>query len=149
MNRSFHALLLFALCVPAATVQADPSAGTEKFGDYLIHYNALSTQVLGADMARQYSIERSPSRGMLNISVQKVAADGTATPVAAEISGEATNLTGQKSPITIREIPDLYVSYIGLFKVVAPDTYTFTLSIKPAGSAQAYNLRFNQNFVGE
>lgn len=149
MSLSLHALLFFALFAPVATAQANPSDGTDKFGDYLIHYNALSTQVLSPDMARKYSIERSPERGMLNISVQKVASDGTATPVAAEISGEATNLTGQNSPVTIREIPDLYVSYVGLFKVVAPDTYTFALSIKPEGSGQAYELRFSQDFVAE
>lgn len=149
MTRLLSLLIGAGLLASTAMAQEDPSAGTRKFGEYLIHYNALSTQVLGEDMARQYSIERSKNRGMLNISVQKMAPDGTATPVAAEISGEASNLSGQKSPITIREIPDLYVSYVGLFDVAAPDTYTFALSIKPAGSGQAYDLRFSQNFVAE
>ena len=138
-----------ALLGAAAPALADTSFGIQKFGDYLIHYNALSTQSLNADMARQYSIERSDKRGLINISVQKVAADGTAAAVNAEIRGEATNLTGQKSPITIREIPDLYVSYIGLFDVAPPDTYSFDLSIKPAGADRAYEVRFSQNFVAE
>ncbi len=139
------AIALIAIAVPAV---AD-SSGTEKFGHYLVHYSALSTQLLNTKMAEQYAIERSPTRGLINLSVQQVAADETATAVAATISGEAVNLTGQKSPITIREIPDLYVSYIGLFDVAAPDTYTFTISIKPKGSEQSFTLKFNKNFVAE
>ena len=145
LTRPLFALTVFAIAAPAF---AD-SSGTETFGDYLVHYSALSTQILNERMAEQYSIERSPKRGLINLSVQKVAADESATAVAAIISGEAVNLTGQKTPITIREIPDQYVSYIGLFDVVAPDTYTFTLSIKPEGSEQNFTLRFNKNFVAE
>jgi hypothetical protein len=143
------------ICLAGAVLSAssvamgDPSEGTTQFGDYLVHHNALSTEVLGADMARQYAIERSPTRGMLNLSVQKIADDETATPVAAEIHGEATNLSGLRSPITIREIPGTYVSYVGLFDVSPPDTYTFVLSIKPAGSDQTHTLRFSQNFVAD
>ena len=149
MNPLARIATAIALLVAAVPALADASTGTQKFGDYLIHYNALSTQSLNADMARQYSIERSDKRGLINISVQKVAADGTAAAVNAEIRGEATNLTGQKSPIAIREIPDQYVSYIGLFDVAPPDTYSFDLSIKPAGADRAYEVRFSQNFVAE
>lgn len=148
MNTLIQRIAAVALMAGATPALAD-SSGTEKFGDYLVHYSALSTQLLNAGMADQYSIQRSPKRGLINLSVQKVSADETATAVAATISGEAVNLTGQKTPITIREIPDLYVSYIGLFDVAAPDTYTFTLSIKPEGSTQAFTLRFNKNFVAE
>lgn len=146
MNSQLRNLIGLPLIASAAT---DPSSGTETFGRYLVHYSALSTQRLNEQMAKQYSIERSPKRGLLNISVQVVATDETTTAVAATISGEASNLTGQKTAITIREIPDLHVSYIGLFDVVAPDTYTFTMSIKPEGSEQSFTLRFSKNFVAE
>jgi hypothetical protein len=145
LTRCLAATLLLA----SSTAAIADSGGTEKFGQYLVHYSALSTQILNEQMAEQYSIKRSPDRGLINLSVQKVAADETAEAVKATISGEATNLTGQKTPITIREIPDLYVSYIGLFDVAAPDTYTFNLSIKPEGSDQSFTLRFNKNFVAE
>ena len=148
MNTLLRNLLGLPLIASASAAAAD-SSGTETFGDYLVHYSALSTQLLNAEMARQYAIERSPKRGLLNISVQQVAADKTTTAVAASITGEASNRTGQKTAITIHEIPDLYVSYIGLFDVVAPDTYTFTLTIKPEGSGQSFNLRFSKNFVAE
>lgn len=148
MNIMIRSLIGLSLIASASSAFADAS-GTQTFGRYLVHYSALSTQLLNEQMARQYSIERSPKRGLLNLSVQKVAADQTTTAVAATISGEATNLTGQKTAITIREIPDLYVSYIGLFDVVPPDTYTFTLTIKPEGSEQTFTLSFSKNFVAE
>jgi hypothetical protein len=120
----------------------------QRFGAYEVHYNALATSTLSADVAKQYSITRSARGGMLNIAVQKPGADGSSVAVTATISGEATNLTGQKSPIAFREIAGADVSYVGLFEVKGPDTYTFTLSIKPADAA-AFTLRFNQNFVGD
>ena len=99
--------------------------GTRKFGDYLIHYNALST----AGPQRRHGAQVFDRALGQARHAQHLGAEGrrrqTATAVTAEISGEATNLTGQKSPITIREIPDQYVSYVGLFEVAPPDTYTF------------------------
>ncbi|HET9032166.1 MAG TPA: DUF4426 domain-containing protein [Dokdonella sp.] len=148
MKSLIRCFAVAALLVSSISAIAD-SGGTQKFGNYLVHYSALSTQFLNAGMAKQYSIERSANRGLINISVQKVAADETAQAVAAVVSGEATNLTGQKTPVTIREIPDQYVSYIGLFNVTAPDTYTFTLKITPKDSKESFTLKFSKNFVAE
>jgi hypothetical protein len=142
-------LIACALICAAPHCPFHPADGTETFGDYIVHYSALSTMRLNTQMASRYHIERAANRGLLNVSVQKMAADGTTTAVGAEISGEAVNLTGQKTKITIREIPDLYVSYIGLYEVAAPDTYSFNLNIKPAGSERTFELRFSQNFVAE
>ena len=148
MKTLIRRLAVIAVLVSAVPAIAD-SGGTKQFGDYLVHYSALSTQFLNAEMAKQYSIEQSADRGLINISVQKVAADESANAVKATITGEASNLTGQKTAVTIREIPDLYVSYIGLFDVVAPDTYTFTFTIKPETAEKSFTLRFNKNFVAE
>jgi hypothetical protein len=149
MIRPLRLLLLLAALSIALPAHAGPGDGSQRFGDYLIHANALPTLALGADMARQYSITRSDRRGMLNVSVQKVAADGSTSAVAADISGVATGLSGHASPIEMREIPGEYVSYIGLFDVSPPDTYTFKLSIKPVDSERAYELRFSHGFVAE
>lgn len=148
MKTLFRRLALAALLASSIPAIAD-SGGTMQFGNYLVHYSALSTQLLNAEMAKQYSIERSADRGLINISVQKVAADETAKAVSATISGDATNLTGQKTPVTIREIPDQYVSYIGLFDVVAPDTYSFAFKITPKDSSESFTLKFSKNFVAD
>lgn len=146
MIRTFQLLLVLLGATLSLASRAASTDGSERFGDYLIHANALPTMALGADMARKYSIQRSEGRGMLNVSVEKVAADGSTSAVAASITGVAINLTGHRSPIEIREIPGEYVSYVGLFEISAPDTYTFALSVKPAGSDRAYDVRFNHGF---
>lgn len=149
MSRNILLIACALICAAPHIAHANPADGTQTFGDYIVHYSALSTLRLNTQMASRYHIERAANRGLLNVSVQKMAADGTTTAVGAEISGEAVNLTGQKTKITIREIPDLYVSYIGLYEVAAPDTYSFNLNIKPAGSERTFELRFSQNFVAE
>lgn len=149
MSRIIVLLVSTLLVAASGFARAEQNDGTKVFGEFIVHYSALSTLRLSPQMASKYGIERAANRGMLNISVQQEAADGKTTAIAAEISGEAVNLTGQKSKITIREIPDLYVSYVGLYEVTAPDTYTFDLSIKPKGSERVLNIRFNQNFVAE
>jgi hypothetical protein len=149
MSSMFRTILFLAACTLALIPVGAHAQQSERFGDYLVHYNALSTDNLSADVARQYGITRSSRGGMLNIAVQKVAADDSTEAVKAKISGQAVNLTGQKSPIEFREIAGTDVTYIGLFEAKGPDTYTFTLSIRPDGVERAFTLRFNKNFVGE
>lgn len=144
-NHLLPLMLVSALWLPGS-VHAQSS---QRFGDYEVHYNALSMASLGADMARKYDITRSSRNGMLNIAVRNIADSSNDTAVRAEISGSAVNLTGQKSNIAFREIDGSEVSYIGQFAVKGPDTYTFDLSIQPEGAARPFTLRFNQNFSGD
>lgn len=122
---------------------------SQQFGEFVVHYNALASNLLSADVARQYDITRSRRGGLLIIAVQRTAANGADVAVKSAISGEAVNLTGQKKPIVFREIAGADVSYIGLFDVNGPDTWTFALTITPDDTAKALSLRFNQNFIGE
>lgn len=140
-------MLVIALAVSAPAPAA--AQNSQAFGDTVVHYNAIPTLALGEAMAKRYAISRSSRSGLLNIAVQKTLADGSSEALAATISGDAVNLTGQRTPITFREIPGDEVSYIGLFNARGPDTYTFNLSIRPNGSAQDLNVRFNQNFPAE
>ncbi len=144
-NHLLPMMLACALCSPGS----GHAQSSERFGDYEVHYNALSTTSLGADIARKYDIMRSSRNGMLNIAVRNVADSSNDTAVRADISGSAVNLTGQKSNIAFRKIEGTEVSYIGLFAVKGPDTYTFDLSIRPEGAVRPFTLRFNQNFAGD
>ena len=71
----------------------------QRFDDYLVHYNALSSDLLPAQVAAQYNIPRSSKQGLLNIAVQKAGAEPV--PVAAEIRGTIANLAGQRSDVTV------------------------------------------------
>src|SRR5579885_1899796 len=67
---------------------------TMSFGAYTVHYNALASGLLQAEVARRYGITRSKGRGVLNVSVLKKTATGT-VPVKAAVSATAANLSAQ------------------------------------------------------
>ena len=76
-------------------------------------------------------------------------------PVRATVAGKAVSVGGDSAPLKFRElVEDGTVSYIGEFPLSAPDTYTFTIAIvperaAPEGTAPAYTLKFNQDFVAD
>lgn len=120
----------------------------QRFDDYQVHYNALSADMLPAEVARQYRFARSSKQGLVNIAVQQLDAAGQAVPVAASVSGTAANLAGQRSALTLREIREAdAVYYLGEFDVRGSDTLNFDLDIRPAGSSRSYKLKFSKNYV--
>jgi hypothetical protein len=119
----------------------------QTFGDMTVHYSALSTERLLPAMAKSYGIARSDNRGLVNIAIERKAADGKTTPVRAAVTGTAVSLGGDKAPLKFRElVEEGTVSYLGEFPLSAPDTYTFTITVVPE-SAAPYTLKFNQDFV--
>jgi hypothetical protein len=121
----------------------------QTLGDLTVHYSALSTAHLLPDMAKHYAIARSESRGLVNVAIERSAADGKTTSVRAIVSGKAKSLGGDVAPIAFRElVEDGTVSYIGEFALSAPDTYTFTLTLTPENGA-AQTLKFSQDFVAD
>ena len=63
-------LAMLYLFQPAAFAESSSSVG-----DYIVHYNAVSTEALPPAVARAYGITRSKNRGLLNISVLKKGGD--------------------------------------------------------------------------
>lgn len=121
----------------------------QRFGDFVVHYNALPTLALGEAIAREYGIERTKRRMLVNVVVRRHTDDGTGTSVAARVTGDATNLTGRKSPITFRTIDGEDVGTIGVFDIAGPDTVTIALSIRPDGEDRSFTLRFSHNIARE
>jgi hypothetical protein len=139
----------FSLAVATVLLLAlFPSRGrseqVQKFEQFQVHYNALSADMLPAEVARQYQFARSSKQGLVNIAVQKL--DGT--PVPARISGTATTLAGQRTELVMREIREAdAVYYLGQFPVRGRDTLSFKLDITPEGSARSFALTFSKNYV--
>lgn len=120
----------------------------QRFDDYQVHYNALSSDMLPAEVAAQYKFSRSSKQGLINIAVQKL--DGAQAPVAiaASIRGTAANLAGQRSELALREIREAdAIYYLGEFPVRGSDTLNFDLTITPAGSTRSYTLKFSKNYI--
>jgi hypothetical protein len=145
--RTTAASLGFAL---ALLPSAARSQYEQTFGDMTAHYSALSTERLLPAMAKNYGITRSGDRGLVNIAIDRKASDGRTTPVRAAVTGNAASVGGDKVPLKFRElVEEGTVSYISEFPLSAPDTYTFTITITPEGTAPAYTLKFNQDFVAD
>lgn len=126
------------------------AAGTEaqqaaEFGRYRVHYSALNTNMLTPAIASAYGIQRSGTQAMLNLTVLD---RETGEPVAARIEVSATNLTGQRRRIDLRQINDQgAIYYIGQFRIHNEETLDFVIDVMPEGhQGAALNFSFRQQF---
>jgi hypothetical protein len=124
---------------------------SQDFGNYVVHYNSLNTDMLLPQVAKGYGIQRSSSRALLNITVLKKNMDNSGTPVKASVTASGTNLTGQRREIDIREIKDTEgaIYYIGEFTVHNMETYNFTVNVRPEDEADPVVVKFRQQFYTE
>ena len=125
--------------------EAQPAGATNAdIGDHVVHFSAQSTDQLSPDGARAYSIVRSKNRAMLNVSVL-TANDGTA--VEAIVAVKTVNLTGQLKNVTMRQIDEgEAIYYIGEVAIANRETLVFDISVTPAGSERASDVRFKRQF---
>jgi len=138
------ALAAWLLPIAAAAQQA------EQFDNYVVHYNALMTDMIPPQSAQAYGIERSASRALINITVLRKVLDNPGQPVHAEIELEAENLTGQHRVIEMREVEDQgAIYYLGTLRVRNRETFDFTATIMPEGAEEPLELRFRQEFFTE
>jgi len=131
--------LATALAAPAIAQQL------KQFGDFEVHYNTLNTNQLSPDVASVYGIQRAGTRAMLNITVLD---SGSGEPVEARISATATNLTGQRRDIELRQIKDRgAIYYIGQFRIHDEESLNFNVHIQPEGhDGSPFTLSFRQQF---
>lgn len=143
-RRKIISPLFISLCLAIST--AAMAEQSERFGNYVVHYNALQTDFLTAKVAREYGIKRSRNRAMLNIAVQKK--DGQKNkPVEANVTVTAVNLSGQLRTIKMRPVRDgTAIYYIGETSVSNRETLRFNVVIKPANSGQKYTLKYSKQF---
>jgi hypothetical protein len=146
-NKKLIPFLLFFVCLFSGVAQAENS---QDFGDYVVHFNALSTSQLPPSVTKEYDIKRSKNRGMMNIAVLRKALGTGTEPVPAALSASATNLTGQKRDIELREIREgTAIYYIGVFPITHEETLRFLVQVKPEGQDDSYEVRFKQQFFTE
>lgn len=131
--------------VPEAQEITDPSP--EVFGAHAVHYTAQMTTRLPAEVARSLDISRGSDRAMLNITVLQRGDADDREPVKAEVEVTATNLIGQLSNISMRELHDgESIYYVGEFTVANEEIVTFDVSVRPEGVETAHEFSFQQQF---
>lgn len=132
-------LMLFA--VPTHAEQA------KDLGNYVVHYIAFTTDTLPPEVARNYGITRSRSRGMINITVLKKGAGIAGKPVPAMVEVSAVNMSNQYRNIPVREIRDgEAIYYIGEFSVSNEDALDFHIQVRPEKMQNSYEIRYRQDF---
>lgn len=148
MNRLACILLIAVAMMPVHGAHAERA---ETVGEYTVHYNAIPTTALNADVARTYGITRSGGRGLINIAVlRRRTGEPQATAVSADVKAFVRPLTGQRNAIALREIRDQdAIYYIGDFRVRGEELLRFEVDVVPDGSMRPIPVRFEQPFVGD
>lgn len=148
---SARSLFIIALSLFLSVISASLWAEQSKtFSDYVVYYNAFSTDMLQPSVAKQYGIKRSKNRAMFNISVQKKIMGTAGQPVAADITGKAINLNAQTKTLNPRKIVEgTAIYYIGEFPVTHREVLDFDFNITPEGEQNLFNLKFRQQFFTE
>jgi hypothetical protein len=150
--------LLLAACGDEPTVQTiskappaePPEAAMKDFGDYVLHFNAISTDQLQPEVARAYNITRSKNRAMLNVSIIKKVPGSIGQSVAGSVSATANNLTGQAKNLALRQVQEGdAIYYIGDVSVASGETLVFTVDATPMNETSRFSVRFSRQFYAD
>lgn len=133
-------LVVFSLGGSMANAQSVSS------GDITVHYSAVPTTMLSADVARQYGITRSAQRVLVNIAVRK-GQPGADAAVPSQVTVTVTNLNGQRQSLQMREVKEgEAVYYLGETRVSGHETLDFEAEVRIAGRAEPIRAVFRQEF---
>lgn len=135
--------------VAAATPTEPATSSSRDFGNYVLYFNAIRTDALTPEIAKNYNIVRSANRALLNISMVKKA-DGTpGVPVPGSVTAQAVNLNGQFKDLALREIREgEAIYYIGDVAVASDETLVFTVDATPVNETSRFSIRFQREFLG-
>ena len=123
---------------------------SKDFGDYVVFFNAIRTDQLTPEVARDYGIVRSKSRVLLNVSIHRKGDGGRTTAVTGAVAASAINLTGQLKTMTLREIPEGdAIYYIGELAVTDGEVLIYTVDVTPSNESSRFTVRFKKQFFVE
>lgn len=138
--------LRVTLCLLISLLTVNSFAAEQKFGDYIVHYNAFASDFLSPEIATHYGITRSRNLAILNISVQQLTTDGKRLPVAANVTAEATNLYQKLTALELRQVNDGDAIYqLAEFKINNGQNIDFQIKLNIAEQAIG-TINFKQQF---
>jgi hypothetical protein len=149
---SLLTLALLAGCDRAPTAAAAPAQPAtesfQEFGNYSVHYNALRTDSLTADVARSYGIQRSSNRVMLTVTIlRKEGAQGHGKPVDGVVDVSAHNLNGQMKGIEMRRVSEGdAIYYLGEVSISGAEILVFDISATPSGEGMPLKVKLQREF---
>ena len=142
---------IFLLTLLISLVTSSNASGSNAFKiekGYEVNYVALSTMVLTPEVAKNYHIGRSKTKGFVNIAVLKQKDGEISTPVEANIILTAKNFYGQNKQVELKKISenDGAIYYIGIFSVSNKETINFKAQVQPKDSKVAIDIKFEKEF---
>ena len=135
-------LALLCLALPLKAQQY------ERVDNYQIHYSAVSTSFLSAEVAAEHNIQRNPAMALLNVSVLEELDDGSTRPVNAQVNGKVGDIGGQAaSPLSFRSLRDGdSVSQIAVFRIHDDEPMRFDLDVRYDRNREPASVNFIQRF---
>lgn len=135
-------VLTFILTTTAAWAENSTSVP-----GFTIHHNAIPSASLEPSIARQYGIQRSKYRGMLNVSIIKSVEGTSGKSSEAVVMAKANNIQGQLISIPMRKIIEGdAIYYIGEFRIADRETLNFEIQVQPKGETHFYTAKLSQEF---
>jgi hypothetical protein len=133
---------------PAGQKAQESAATFQDFGNYEVHFNALRTDGLTADVARTYGIQRSTNRVMLNVTIlQKQAEHAARKPVDGVVQVDAYNLNGQLKNLEMRRVAEgEAIYYIGEVSIGGNEILVFDITVTPSGESTPLKMKFSREF---
>jgi hypothetical protein len=131
---------------PAKPAQPAPEEAVSRVGDVTIRATAIPTSTLTAEIARRYGIERNDRTALLLVGVRQ-GPEGQEVALAATVTVSATNLSGQRQDLALRELRSEggLLDYVGTIDVNPPDTLRFDVTVVRADGTRS-NLEFSREF---
>lgn len=136
-------LLALLLCMqPAAAEQALRQDG------FIVHYAALASTDIAAEVARKFGVRRGERRGLLVLNAQRdIAGAAMGTPIPAQAEGQARSLIGHVQKLKFRQLTEGRVHYtVAEFEYVDREVLTLDVQVRPEGAAQPLTLKLRQTF---
>jgi len=157
MNRALQLLALVSIFAVASCEQAAVSRSRQPvlpatenvrdFGEYALHFNAVTTNQLTSAIARQYGIVRSNSHVLLNVSIIRKETGTLGRSVPGRVVVSAVNLAGQPKNLTVREIRENdAVYYISEMAIANEETLIFTIDVNLDEAAEPLSVRYQRQF---
>lgn len=133
-------LVLTAVLWAPLHALAQPHERSE--GGFTLRGSTVSSQTIDSATARRHGIEPSPTRGILNVTVERREGPAPRT-VQARVQATARNLAGVEREIPMKEVEQNgYVSYTGAYDFAPREVLDFRIRAQPQGASTVLNLTF-------
>jgi hypothetical protein len=127
------------LCAAAVAQPHEKAAG-----GYTLRASVASSMDIAESSARAHGIDRSPVRGVLNVTLMKGAGDAGLT-VPAQVDARISDLYGAQHSVTLQaERAQGRVSYYGSFRHEPEEVLDFDVNAQPSGGGSRIELRFRE-----